>query len=116
MITCKEGDKKSNYFAKRDPDEDDIIDIHIHFNISQRYQMLENTYNEIVPPDSYDSAKIKSRCDRSRLGLDKKTKNFVYGEIPFRTMAYVFETIKQKYGQESIMEGNFYDLGSVRTF
>jgi hypothetical protein len=114
MISCKEKDGKSIYFTQKHPEEDDIINIEE--NIAFRYENLEKMYNEIVPPDSYESAKTKSLSDQIRLGLDKKTKNFVYGEIPFRTMAYVFETIKQKFGQESIREGNFYDLGSVRRF
>ena len=39
--------------------------------------------------------------------------NFIYGEIEFRTMAYIIEIIKQIYGEDCLIDGNFLDLGCV---
>jgi len=36
----------------------------------------------------------------------------VYGEITFRSVAYIFEYIKNVYGEDSIKDSAFYDLGS----
>jgi hypothetical protein len=101
------------YFDKRDDEEDSIIDFCL--DTSRRYEKLEKLYNEIVPLDYYEAAKKKTLSEQVRLKIKTdRNKTFNYGEMTFRTMAYVFEVIKQNYGNDSIKSGEFYDLGSVK--
>jgi hypothetical protein len=107
--------KEPEYFDKQDPEEDSIIEIDS--AISLKYKKLENLYNQIVPIDYYEAAKKKSLSEQVRLRIKTdKNKTFTYGEMTFRTMAYVFEVIKKTFGQNAIKPGDFYDLGSVKDF
>ncbi len=103
--------KNKQYFDKEDPDEESIIEIDTKTN--SRYQKLEQLYNQVVPVENYEAAKKKSRCEQARLKV-KNQSTFTYGETTFRTMAYMFEVIRQKWGEDAIKPGDFFDLGSVR--
>ena len=100
------------YFDKQDPEEEDII--YIKDEIYLRYQNLEKLYNEIVPLDYYESAKKKAMSEIVRT-KSKSDKKFTYGEMTFRTISYTFQVIRQKFGEDAIKKGDFYDLGSVST-
>jgi hypothetical protein len=102
--------KNKEYFDQQDPDEESIIVVDTKTNL--RYQKLEQLYNQVVPLENYEAAKKKSRCEQARLKV-KNQSTFTYGETTFRTMAYMFEVIRQKWGEDAIKPGDFFDLGSV---
>jgi hypothetical protein len=104
----------NGYFDQKDPEEESIIEIDT--QISQMYEKLESIYNQIVPLNNYIDAKKKSLSERVRLKLTKNKdgKTFTYGEMTFRTMSYIFEVIRCRFGQDAIKPGDFYDLGSVK--
>ena len=102
------------YFDQQDPGEESIIEIDS--LTSQKYQKLETLYNQIVPLNYLKDAKKKSLSEQARLKLTKNKDDttFTYGEMTFRTMSYIFEVIRSRFGQDAIKPGDFYDLGSVR--
>jgi hypothetical protein len=102
--------KNKEYFDQQDPEEESIIQVDSKTNL--RYQKLEELYNKVVPLENYEAAKKKSRCEQARLKV-KNQSTFTYGETTFRTMAYMFEVIRQKWGEDAIKPGDFFDLGSV---
>lgn len=102
--------KNKEYFDQQDADEESIIVVDTKTNL--RYQKLEQLYNQVVPLENYEAAKKKSRCEQARLKV-KNQSTFTYGETTFRTMAYMFEVIRQKWGEDAIKPGDFFDLGSV---
>lgn len=100
-----------NFWDKLDNDEDSFIQFDS--DLQNKYQTLEGIYFSLVSKDSYQNAKQKSKSERSRLGM--KENSFIYGEMTFRTLSYIFEVIKNKFGENCLNrngEGNFYDLGS----
>ena len=106
-------DIKKLYFDKIDPEEESLINLDESINL--KYEKLELLYNELIPKNIYEDAKMKSLDERTKLGVENDD-NFVYGEMTFRTLSYIYETIKRIYGPNSIKDGNFYDLGSVKLF
>ncbi len=103
--------KKQKYFDKRDPEEESIFEFHEE-EVQDRYENLEHFYNQIISNKNYENAKSRSIGERERLGI-KEDDNFVYGEMTFRSLSYIYETIKKTYGVNCLNQGNFYDLGSV---
>ncbi len=104
---------KNEYFSKRHPDEESLHDIDK--ETQDLYEKIENIYNNIVSLEKLELARVRSLEERDKLNL-RKDDNFVYGEMTFRTMAYIKEIIKYSFGPQSIKEGDFYDLGSVNLF
>jgi hypothetical protein len=100
------------YWDKSDPDEESLVEFSP--DLQKKYHNLEEIYFTLVSKDSYQNAKEKSKSERSRLGV--KENSFIYGEMTFRTLSYIFEVIKNKFGEDSLgntkNEGVFYDLGS----
>ena len=105
--------KKDEYFSKRHPDEESLYKIDI--DTQDLYEKIENIYNKIVSLEKLELARVNSLEEREKLNL-RKDDNFVYGEMTFRTMAYIKEIIKHSFGPHSIKEGDFFDLGSVNLF
>ncbi len=99
-----------SYYDKRDPEEESLFDFDE--DVQKRFEKLEKIYFKIVPEDTIENAKGESMKERIRMG-EKENDNFVYGEMTFRSMSYLNETIKKSFGQNSVNKGNFYDLGSV---
>ena len=111
-LLTNQSTSSSDYFDKQDPEEESIINTDS--NMNSKYFQLEQLYNTIVPLDCYEAAKKKSLSEQVRLRVKTdKNKTFNYGEMTFRTMAYVFEVIRHTFGQDAIRQGDFYDLGSV---
>lgn len=105
--------EKKRYFDKIDKDEESLIEVDDDTQL--RYQQIEKIYNEVIPDQLIEDAKDKSRSERDRLGI-KDDDSYVYGEMTFRALSYSFEVIKKHFGEKSINEGNFYDLGSVYNY
>lgn len=106
-------EEPKNYYDKREPEEESLYNFDV--ETQQRYQNIERIYNNIITSDLYENAKQTSIKERESLGI-KHDDNFVYGEMTFRTLSYIYESVKRTFGENSIKEGNFYDLGSVRKF
>lgn len=103
------GDNNFNYWDKSDPDEESIYDFDV--EIQKKYQNLDELYQKIVPKERLTQALKSSLKERKELEI-KEDDCYVYGEITFRTLSYIFEVIRLKFGN-NILPGNFYDLGSV---
>jgi hypothetical protein len=104
-------EEPKNYFDKRELEEESLYNFDV--ETQQRYQNIERIYNNIITSDLYENAKETSISERESLGI-KHDDNFVYGEMTFRTLSYIYESVKRTFGENSIGDGNFYDLGSVR--
>jgi hypothetical protein len=105
--------RKKKYFYKRHPEEESLYEIDK--LVQDRYENIEKIYNQIIPDYKFEDARIKSLEEREKLNI-RKDDNFVYGEMTFRTLAYIYEIIKISFGPKAIKEGDFYDLGSVNLF
>jgi hypothetical protein len=103
-------DEEKNYFDKRDPEEESVCVVDL--ETQQKYEKIEEIYKNIVGEDKIEDAKTKSMSERVRLGI-KDNDSYVYGEMTFRSLAYIFEVIKKQFGDNSVNPGYFYDLGSV---
>jgi len=104
---------RKKFFHKRHPEEESLYEVD---KFSQyRYENIEKIYKQIIPDDKFEDARVRSLEERDKLNI-RKDDNFVYGEMTFRTLAYIYEIIKISFGPNSIKEGNFYDLGSVKLF
>jgi len=105
--------KKNRYFQKRHSDEESLYEIDR--DIQDRYEKVEKIYKHIISEDKFEDARLKSLEERDKLNI-RKDDNFVYGEMTFRTLAYIYEIIRITFGPNAIKDGNFYDLGSVYNF
>ena len=95
-----------NYFEPRDEGEDYFYSIGADQN--KKYETLESIYNRI-----YSNKTLQEAKDISLYIRDKNQyvdKSLTYGEVTFRSMAYIFEYCKSRFDINE--EGNFVDLGS----
>lgn len=81
---------------------------HISSEDNKKYVALEKIFRKFYNEKTTEEGKTISQYERNLKQLDDKS--FTYGEIPFRTMAYIFEYSYSAFGIES--QGMFYDLGS----
>lgn len=98
------------YFDKRVPEED--TPINVLDEVNQRYEELDLVFEECFDENSLHMAKQSSKEEREKKGLNESS--YVYGEITFRSLSYIFEYVKINFGEEPIKKGNFLDLGSVK--
>ena len=95
-----------NYFEPRDEGEDYFYRIDPDQN--KKYETLESIYNKI-----YSNKTLQEAKDISLYIRDKNQyvdKSLTYGEVTFRSMAYIFEYCKSRFDINE--EGSFVDLGS----
>ena len=95
-----------NYFEPRDEGEDYFY--HVDSDQNKKYETLESIYNKI-----YSSKTTQEAKDISLYVRDKNQyvdKSLTYGEVTFRSMAYIFEYCKSRFDIND--EGSFVDLGS----
>ena len=95
-----------NYFAPKDEGEDYFYQIDSDQNI--KYETLESIYNEIFTKEQTQEAKDLSLYIRNKNKYIDKS--LTYGEVTFRSMAYIFEYCKSRFDIKE--EGDFIDLGS----
>lgn len=101
-----------SYFDKQHEEEQEVVKVDE--QTQMRYEKLDNISEELCPFD-LDSAIFKSV--EGIYGLRKVNEDdFLYGELNFRTLAYIFEVVKHNFGSASIKSGSFYDLGCVSCF
>ena len=85
-----------DYFYKIDPDQ------------NKKYETLESIYKKIYSNKSTQEAKDISLYIRDK--NQYVDKSLTYGEVTFRSMAYIFEYCKSRFDISE--EGSFVDLGS----
>ena len=95
-----------NYFDPIDEGEDYFYRIDSDQNI--KYETLESIYNQIFSKKQTQEAKDISLFIRNKNKYIDKS--LTYGEVTFRSMAYIFEYCKSRFDINE--EGSFYDLGS----
>ena len=95
-----------NYFEPLDEGEDYFYQIDSDQNV--KYETLESIYNQLFSKDTLQEAKDLSLYVRNKNKYIDKS--LTYGEVTFRTMAYIFEYCKSRFDINE--EGYFYDLGS----
>ena len=95
-----------NYFEPIDEGEDYFY--HIDSDQNTKYETLESIYNQIYSKGSTQEAKDLSLYVRNKNKYIDKS--LTYGEVTFRSMAYIFEYCKSRFDIKE--DGYFYDLGS----
>ena len=95
-----------NYFAPIDEGEDYFYQVDSDQN--EKYETLESIYNEIFTKEQTQEAKDLSLYIRNKNKYIDKS--LTYGEVTFRSMAYIFEYCKSRFDIKE--EGEFIDLGS----
>ena len=95
-----------NYFAPIDEGEDYFYQIDSDQN--EKYETLESIYNQIFTKEQTQEAKDLSLYVRNKNKYIDKS--LTYGEVTFRSMAYIFEFCKSRFDIKE--EGEFIDLGS----
>jgi len=95
-----------NYFEPQDEGEDYFY--HIDADQNRKYEILESIYNRIYSNKTTQEAKDISLYIRDK--NQYADKSLTYGEVTFRSMAYIFEYCKSRFDLNE--EGNFVDLGS----
>ena len=95
-----------NYFAPIDEGEDYFYQIDSDQNV--KYETLESIYNEIFTKQQTQEAKDLSLYIRNKNKYIDKS--LTYGEVTFRSMAYIFEYCHSRFDIKE--EGDFIDLGS----
>ena len=95
-----------NYFEPRVEEEDYFYKIDADKN--KKYETLESIYNKIYSSKSTQEAKDISLYIRDK--NQYVDKSLTYGEVTFRSMAYIFEYCKSRFDLNE--EGSFVDLGS----
>ncbi len=98
------------YFDRRVPEED--TPINVSDEVNQRYEELDLIFEECFSENSLHLAKQQSKEEREKKGYNDSS--YVYGEITFRSLSYIFEYVKINFAEKGINKGNFIDLGSVR--
>jgi hypothetical protein len=97
---------KKNYFDIKSEDEDNPIKIPNSQN--KKFKTLEIIVESFFEKNYIKEAKEMSVKERQeKLLVDQ---SFTYGEVTFRTMAYIFEYVKSFTNIDP--KGNFYDFGS----
>ena len=96
-----------NYFSPVNPKED--YPIEIDSSLNDKYYALEYIFDRFYNQSTLEKAGKNSRSERFEKNLLNDS-SFVYGEVNFKAMAYIFEYIKSLYEINS--NGFFYDLGS----
>ena len=76
--------------------------------LNDKYRKLEMIFNLYFDENSEQQSKELSRTERDQKFLTDKS--YAYGEVTFRSMAYIFEYAKNTFGINE--EGIFYDFGS----
>lgn len=76
--------------------------------LNDKYRKLEMIFNLYFDENSEQQSKELSRTERDHKFLTDKS--YAYGEVTFRSMAYIFEYAKNTFGINE--EGIFYDFGS----
>ena len=99
-------EKKKEYFSPTDPKEK--YPLHISSSLNDKYLTLENIFSKYYNETTLDIAGKNSGKERMKKNLDSMS--FVYGEINFKAIAYIFEYTKNIFDINE--EGIFYDLGS----
>ena len=95
-----------NYFEPIDEGEDYFYTIDSDQNV--KYETLESIYNQFFTKESTQEAKDISLYIRNKNKYIDKS--LTYGEVTFRSMAYIFEFCKSRFDIDK--DGYFYDLGS----
>ena len=95
-----------NYFEPRTEEEDYFYRVDADQN--KKYETLESIYNKIYSSKSTQEAKDLSLYIRDK--NQYVDKSLTYGEVTFRSMAYIFEYCKSRFDINE--EGSFVDLGS----
>lgn len=93
------------YFEPLNAEEDYPIKIDIEEN--EKFQTLDKLSATFFEDNSLTIAKDTSKLEREKRGFHDAS--FVYGEVTFRSLAYIIEYVKKVY---KIKKGSFYDLGS----
>ena len=96
---------KRNYFEPLD--EEDYF-YTVDSNLNKKYEALESIYNSIFSSKTTQEAKDISLYIRNKKNYIDKS--LTYGEITFRTMAYIIEYCKNHFNIDQ--ENEFIDLGS----
>ena len=96
-----------NYFTPINKKED--YPIEIDSSLNDKYYALEYIFDRFYNQSTLEKAGKNSRSERFEKNLLNDS-SFVYGEVNFKAMAYIFEYIKSLYEINS--NGFFYDLGS----
>ena len=97
--------KAKNYF---DPLEGEDNFYKVEADKDKKYEILENIYNKLYSNKTTQEAKDISLYIRDK--NQYVDKSLTYGEITFRSMAYIFEYCKSRFDMHE--EGFFVDLGS----
>ena len=95
-----------NYFDPIDEGEDYFY--HIDSDQNVKYETLESIYNQFFTKETSQEAKDLSLYVRNKNKYIDKS--LTYGEVTFRSMAYIFEYCKSRFDIDE--NGYFYDLGS----
>ncbi len=95
-----------NYFDPIDEGEDYFY--HIDSDQNEKYEALESIYNQFFSKQSSQEAKDLSLYVRNKNKYIDKS--LTYGEVTFRSMAYIFEYCKSRFDINE--DGYFFDLGS----
>ncbi len=98
-----------NFWDKTDPEEEAIYKFEK--ELQDRYAKIDAIYKSLIPNGQLERAKNSSIKEREKLQIDGDD-SYVYGEITFRSLSYIYETMNKSFGSE-LIKGNFYDLGSV---
>ena len=97
---------KKNYFDLKSEEEDNPIKIPDSEN--KKFKTLEIIVESFFEKNYIKEAKELSVTERENRTLTSQS--FTYGEVTFRTMAYIFEYIKTLTNIDP--KGDFYDFGS----
>ncbi len=76
--------------------------------LNKKYEILESIYNKLYSNKTTQEAKDISLYIRDK--NQYVDKSLTYGEVTFRSLAYIFEYCKSRFDMHE--EGNFVDLGS----
>ncbi len=77
-------------------------------DLNKKYEILESIYNKLYSNKTTQEAKDISLYIRDK--NQYVDKSLTYGEVTFRSLAYIFEYCKSRFDMHE--EGNFVDLGS----
>ena len=99
-------EKPKEYFAPTK--EEEQYPVHIDPSLNEKYITLEKIFSKYYNESTLEIAGKNSGKERMKKNLDSIS--FVYGEITFKAMAYIFEYTKNIFDINE--EGIFYDLGS----
>ena len=98
------------YFDKKHIDEDNN-QISCTNEKQTNYEKIDCWYEDFFKFHPLSYVKELSKEERENKGITDHS--YVYGEVTYRSMAFIFEFLIQVYGKDKIIKGDFLDLGSV---